>query len=518
MISKRFLPLSQDSILSNLIQCILSAFLLVLSFPPTDYWVFAWFALVPFFNVLDQKRRGQAFGYGYFLGILFFAGTLYWFIHVTLAGAILLILYLAVYFGLAASGYMWVQRWKPITQMIVFPSFWVTLEYIRGHLLSGFSWVSLGLSQYKNLAFIQIADVTGMLGISFILVMGNVFLKEILDIRIKTGNWSMSQKIRFPAIVYLSLLVMIFGYGELRLRENTALPQVRVAVVQANIAQELKWNRNFWPFILEKYVSLTEEAALKKPDMIVWPETSFPGFLWEAPQLFEGLKEKVKQLNIPLLLGLVTKEGNNYYNSAVLISSQGHVVKRYDKLHLVPFGEYVPLRRFFPFFSNIVPIEDFTAGHEYTLFPIFSQSEPNQKDNYISVLICFEDTVEELSRGFVGQGSHALVNITNDAWFQDTNAPYLHLQASVFRTIENRRSLIRAANTGVSCFIDPLGNIYGYVENHVHKRTYVAGSSIYHVKLNSQRTFYTKYGDVFTYLCFGCILWMIIQQKKMRET
>jgi apolipoprotein N-acyltransferase len=296
---------------------------------------------------------------------------------------------------------------------------------------------------------------------------------------------------------------------------------VRVAVVQANIPQELKWERSSWPSIMEKYLALTKEVVLEKPELIIWPETAFPGFLWEDPVLFEELKQFVAHHGIPLLLGVVTQEEESYYNSALLISERGEVIQQYNKLHLVPFGEYIPWRQFFPFLSQIVPIADFSSGREYTLFPIPKKNnqardkEPGEK-KFFSVVICFEDTVARLVRGFARQGSSLLVNITNDAWFQDTKAPFMHLAASLLRSIEMRKSLIRAANTGVSCFIDPHGRILKCVHNEHNKKTYVAGYAIQEVPLNLEKTFYTKFGDIFTYLCFGCILGGIILEKQVR--
>jgi apolipoprotein N-acyltransferase len=193
----------------------------------------------------------------------------------------------------------------------------------------------------------------------------------------------------------------------------------------------------------------------------------------------------------------------------------GRPDQQYDKIHLVPFGEYVPLRGLFPFLSDLVPIGDFTPGKEYTLFSIdFKEGTGSLKQGLFGVLICFEDTLSYISRRFTQEGAQFLVNITNDAWFLDTPAPFMHLQASVFRAIENRRSLIRSANTGVSSFVDPSGRIYRYLQDTHGKKTFVEGYAREEVLLSQEKTFYTKFGDVFAYLCFGCILWGIFKVKK----
>ncbi len=496
---------------------ICSFFLLWLSFPLVDLWIFAWFSLVPFLCVLDGKKRIAAFAFGYGLGLLFFTATLYWLIHVTFVGMILVILYLALYFGFFALGYRFFSA-RPLAEKLLFiPSLWVALEFIRAHFLSGFGWVLLGHSQYKNLMMIQIADLTGVAGVSFMVMMVNVLLKEWVDV-LRHNHPELKKKIILPTVFVMALLFIIGGYGVYHLKRRPILPTLKVAVVQGNIPLEVRGTKSLWPSILEQYLQQTTTALAVKPDLIIWPETAFPGFLWEAPSLFEDLKRFVAQERVPLLLGAATQENGHYYNSALLISptprhggaglptGQAGVVKQYNKLHLVPFGEYIPLRSVLPFLENIVPIDDFTAGTEYTLFPIALSSQVKIPNPRLAVLICFEDTIPGLSRGFTQRGASLLVNMTNDAWFQDTAAPFFHLQASVFRTIENRRSLIRCANTGVSGFIDPQGRVIRYLENSEGRKTTLAGHASANVAISDETTPYTKLGDVFTYLCFGCIL------------
>ncbi len=185
-----------------------------------------------------------------------------------------------------------------------------------------------------------------------------------------------------------------------------------------------------------------------------------PGVIGEEPELLARIKRLAIDVKTPILIGAVTSKSINYYNSAILISAEGKVLKQYDKLHLVPFGEYVPLEKHFPFLRNIigVPIGDFTAGSEHTVFKLSAIS--HQPSANFAVMICFEDILPELSRRFVKNGAQFLINITNDAWFMESSAPYQHTAASAFRAIENRVPVVRAANTGVSCFIDQNGRIY----------------------------------------------------------
>lgn len=499
--------------------CGLSSALLVVSFPKTDFSFLGWMALIPLMSALDAKTFRQAFGLSYLSGILFFGGTLFWVIHVTALGAVLLVLYLALYFGVFGLGYRFFSGQKFLVRLSVLPSLWTVLEFIRAHFLTGFGWASLGHSQYKNLAMIQIADLAGVYGVSFLMVMVNVCLKEILPVVFLRRRFCREIFLGMIIVVFACFSVLAYGISRLRSFEKTASPVsetsrgnqgVTIAVVQANTPQEMKWEEPAWPVIMEQYLRLTKEAAGQKPDLIIWPETSYPGILWEDEDLFGRLRDFIRRLGVPLLLGSVVKEGEDYYNSAILLSGSGEIVQQYRKVHLVPFGEYIPLRRFLPFLSQIVPIADFASGREYTVFPVDPEKTVMKAQGHFSVLICFEDTVAELSRAFVRHGAQLLVNITNDAWFEDTKAPFLHLQSSVFRTIENRRSLVRAANTGVSCFVAPSGRITGGVEDENRKKTYVRGFAVETMTLNDQETFYTKFGDVFAFVCLGYILGMFI--------
>ena len=524
------------------VYCLLSAFLLILSFPLIEFSFLSWIALIPFFLALDGRRVWAGFGIGYALGLLFFCGTLFWFIHVTLPGAIFLNAYLAVYFAVFGFGYCWFSKRSMTFKLFLYPSLWTALEYLRGHLMTGFGWVCLGQSQYKNLLMIQIADITGMLGISFLIVMVNVLLKEWVVCWLKKIREFRGELIRLTFLVAAVLFVTL-GYGFLRLKQIPLSSGGRIAIVQGNIPQSEKWQRSHWPHIMERHLTLTRQAASLKPDLIIWPETAFPGFIWEAPELFENLKEVVDGIQIPLLLGIVTQVNEKYFNSVFLLSKEGQVVQEHNKLHLVPFGEYVPLRKVFPFLADIVPIGDFSSGERYTIFEVAARHSEERSDEesnpeeilrfaqndekrnserrkkiFFAVLICFEDTVPELSRKFTENGADFLVNITNDAWFKDTPAPFMHLQAAAFRAVENRRSLIRAANTGVSCFIDPLGRISKPLQDDQKKMTFVDGFTAAEVHLTRTKTFYTKFGDIFTYLCFGCILWGIGKQINNKIT
>jgi apolipoprotein N-acyltransferase len=291
------------------------------------------------------------------------------------------------------------------------------------------------------------------------------------------GTEDRGQKYFIADMLFVVLsVIFVLGYGFFKLNLNPdpcTLNPVKISLIQGDIPQHQKWDENFRASILERYETLTKAAAKDEPDLIIWPETSAPGVIGEEPELLTGILDLAKEVKRPLLIGVVTSRDAHYYNSAILISPDSETLQQYDKLHLVPFGEYVPLERRFPFLRNLigVPIGDFTSGKEYTIFksqvtPRLRSGQASQKSQVrFSTLICFEDTIPEMSRKFVKNGAQFLVNITNDAWFMESSAPYQHAAASVFRAVENRVPVVRVANTGLSCFIDHYGRIYDKVSD-----------------------------------------------------
>lgn len=493
--------------INPILLCFLSALLLAIPFNNGKFWIFSWVGFVPVFLALNNRSLKETFFLFFITGIIFWWGTIYWLVHVTLAGTIVLVLYLALYFAIFGLIIRPCTKYSTPYALIFIPSVWVLLEYIRGYLLTGFPWALLGYSQYRNLAVIQIADITGVWGVSFLLVLANTAIVEII--------WSIRRKLWVRLRVVVILLVLFIAltlcYGYYKIywspgHQVTRSP-VRISVIQGNIPQELKWDPQVASEILEKYFVLTKQASLDKADLIVWPEAALPVIPQENPQLFEEVRYFTKDTGIPLLLGAVTADEKFYYNSALLISGWGEALAKYNKIHLVPFGEYIPLRNLLPFLETIVPIGDVEHGKEYTVFKI-----QNQK---FSVLICFEDVFPELSRRFVKQGADFLVNITNDGWYKETPAAYQHLQASVLRAVENRVFIVRAANTGVSAFIDPSGGIIATVSNNAGKEIFVEGYKTAEIDvLKRPLSFYTRFGDAFILACLFFVIYGIMTRKR----
>jgi len=505
-----FIVHSSKLIVKELSLCFLSAALLIFSFPRFNFWLFAWFGFVPLFFALENKSKAKSFLLSYLTGFIFWIGIIYWLVHVTLVGLIILVLYLALYFGFFGLVIKNYELRTTNSELLFIPSVWVLLEYLRSHLFTGFPWALLGYSQYLNLPFIQIADITGAWGVSFLVMLVNVSVYSVA----RRSSLETGGKYKYVLPILCIIFTLIYGYYKIYNSQLTNYnSRIKISVIQGNISQELKWNKSSRDFIMDRYFSISNEALRDKPELIIWPEAALPVVLEEEAPYYERVKDFVKEAKAPLLFGAVTLRENIYYNSALLIFAGSELLARYDKLHLVPFGEYIPLRKTLSFLETVVPIGDFSSGKEYTVFtlPTTYHLVPTK----FSVLICFEDLFPDLSREFVKRGAGFLINITNDAWFKKTSSPYQHLCASVFRAVENRVFLVRAANTGVSGFIAPTGKIVSLVGDKFGNNIFISGYRSQEIALSKRSySFYTRYGNIFVTACLLFVLGGIITFKK----
>ncbi len=493
-----------------------SAVLLVLSYPPFDFGWLAWGAFLPWlFSLRACPTPGQAFLQSCWIGLIFFTGTIWWVGHVTVVGTVLLVAYLALYFGawgwltqrlLAISDKRLANRYWLFAALFGLPAAWCLLEYLRSVFLSGFGWNLLGHTQWNWIRLIQIADITGVYGVSFLVVLTNVALCLAFSLR------SAAQRKAILGIAGLCLIAPL-AYGSLCLRQNrpplfsrSFAPSsilFRVAAVQGNIPQTQKWDEAFAEAIWKRYEQLSAHAADEKPDLIVWPETAVPGYLMDT-EAAGRLPDIVRAIQVPLLAGVPVFERGKAFNSAVLFSTLGGPAQRYDKVHLVPFGEFIPLRPLFGWLENIVPIGGFSSGHRFTVF----------RDGFpsFSVLVCFEDLFPGLCRRFAQKGAQCLFVLTNDAWFGRSAASLQHLQASVFRAVENRVWVGRAANTGWTGFIDPYGKRLpppGQIPR------FKPGVAIGNLQISPWPTSpYTRWGDWFVFLCAGVAGFAFFPRKR----
>jgi len=476
-----------------------SGVLLALSFPKAGWSFLAWIAFVPLFLACGGKGARKAGKLGFVTGMVSFGGIIYWInIVVTTYGKLplpvsiclylVLVTYLAAFFGVV---FFLMRRGeeKGIPAVISFPFLWVGLEYVRSFLLSGFPWASLGYSQYRLLPLIQVTDITGVYGISFLIALANVvgylFLK----------GFSKKEESGYPfqsAAAFLLLLVFVLGYGFYGLRRTAIGAPLKVSLIQGNIDQGIKWDPAFLEATLTIYERLTRQAAAGGVDLVVWPESAAPFFFQEGGQPSSRVTDLAGQVKSPIVFGSPAYEDGSgrrrFFNSAYLVSPTGAILGRSDKMHLVPFGEYVPLAKLLPFVHKlVVGVGDFSPGDAVT--PIETGK------GKIGVLVCFEGIFPELSRSYVRSGARVLVNITNDAWYGRSSAPYQHLSMAVFRAVENRVPLLRAANTGITAIIDENGRITQ--RTGLFEEAFLNGE----VRAGTAGTIYTRFGDVFAILC-----------------
>lgn len=480
---------------------VVSGLLLALSFPKTGFAVLSWVALVPLLLACGQKSAKKAARLGFACGLACYATILYWInIAVTTYGHlpmavsitvfIILIAYMAAYFAVLCF-LMRLGEEKGIPAVLSLPFLWVSLEFARSFFLTGFPWASLGYSQYRILPLIQIADLTGVYGVSFLVVLGNMVVYLVLRGFVTSRGGKGEYPLR-SGIVFLALMIVAFAYGYLRLSHSVPGETIRVALIQGNIDQSIKWDPAFRDATITIYDRLSRQAAAGGVDLVVWPESAAPFFFQEGGEPSSRIMALATGTKSPVLFGSPAYEDvdgvRKLYNSAFLLSAEGKLLGRSDKVHLVPFGEYVPLARALPFVRKLVEgVGDFSPGERLEAL--------DTGRGKIGVLVCFEGIFPELSRGYARAGAQVLVNITNDAWYGRSSAPYQHLSMASFRAVENRMPLIRAANTGITAIIDCNGHITG--ETALFKEAFVVDR----VRLGTSATFYTRFGDVFAVLC-----------------
>jgi apolipoprotein N-acyltransferase len=491
---------------------ILSGLLLTAAFPKPSFDWLAWGALLPFLWALNGTAPKEAFRRGFIFGIAHFSSLLYWLVptmvlygHLpTLLSVGILFLFASilslVFVAPMSCGFIAVGR-TPLQALLFFPVMWVGSEYLRTFLFTGFPWGLLGASQIPRLQLIQLSDIVGVYGLSALVAMANaaLFLGALAIIR---KNWQASPvgaRVAVGGIAAAAgLAALVWGYGGVRLAEidrmvSTA-PTVRVAIIQGNIEQSQKWDPAFQAATIEKYIRLSLSAREREPDLIVWPESAAPFyFLREVPPT-RMLLAGVAAADTYFLIGAPAFEPRgpavDYFNRAYLLGPGGSVLGHYDKAHLVPFGEYVPFKAYLPFLGKIVEhVGDFAAGPTGRVL--------EWRGHRLGVQICYEIIFPRLSRLLVQNGAGLLITITNDAWYGTTAGPYQHFSLAALRAVETRRTLVRAANTGISGFIDPVGRV-------LDPTALMAEAVVTRpVPLLEVESFYARHGDLFAAGCLA---------------
>jgi apolipoprotein N-acyltransferase len=514
---------------------ILSGILLALAFPKFSYGWLAWFALLPLFFVLLQPiTRRAAFLYSLLFGVAFYVLLIYWVVRVMHQFGFLPLplallfhlgfsLYNAAFFGIfgilarkiLTQNYLFLKRFLPtpvqiaLLNSVFVAALWAAVEYCQTHLLGGFPWCLLGYSLVDYLGIMQVTTITGVYGVSFLVCGINVLLAHAL--------YQRKRRLFMGTAIVLGLLLtgdFAFRAGlTARLPEaHPRLPQTSasghdVAILQMNIPQDTDWTRP----VLDAWLSTLEKMLLAShAEIAVMPENPAPFDYPDDRSFTERLETMVNRSGSYLIAGVVMShvdaQGNaGSYNSAATLAPDGHLMAAYDKQHLVPFGEYVPLRKYLSFAGKLTrEVSDFSAGDKYTL----SQFDGNRA----GIFICYEVVFPDLVRRFTAHGAQVLINITNDGWYGDTSAPYQHFEMSRVRAIENRRYLIRAANTGISAIIDPYGRVVEKTK--LNKQVVLRGEFEY----RTDRTFYVRFGDVFAWLCIlvsgGFLIFLLFKRRQ----
>lgn len=477
---------------------VLSGALLTAGFPKLEMHYLAWIALVPLLMAVRGKSSREAFTLGYICGMVHCATTFYWIRYVIyyygglslpLALTVLFILcaYLGVYPALFA---LTAQKWEKRPYLMAFglPAAWVTLEWVKAHAITGFPWANLGYTQTPFFRLIQIADITGVYGVSWLVALGSTAVAACV----------MKPRLRSPLAVFGVLMVCAVSYGSWRLEVIRGLQEQAkpwtVAVAQGNVDQSKKWDPAFQQETLSRYRELSLKAVKGslRPDLVVWPETAAPFLYGVDEKLTAQLNDMIAEIGTPVLFGspAVTSVGGKarLLNRAYLVDMANHQVSAYAKQHLVPFGEYVPYQKVLFFVSRLVQAAgDFAAGNDSSPLRLDGQS--------LGVLVCYEGIFPDLSRKTVKRGATALINITNDAWYGRTSAPYQHLEMARWRAVEFRVPMIRAANTGVSAIFDATGAECGSIP------LGEMDSMVQTVRPFRTLTIYARLGDYFPWLC-----------------
>jgi apolipoprotein N-acyltransferase len=498
---------------------------LVLSFPRFGHPAFGWIALVPLLVALSGWRgaieplRGQpalrAFTCGLLAGWIYFLGTVYWTADVVrtfgglpapvaLFAMAMLALYLALYPAVSALITARMVRATGLRGLLCFPAAWVATEYWRGtYIMGGFPWVPLGNSQVEMLPVAQLASVFGVYGVSALVALVNVLVACALVSTGRTRTAVLAGAVALP--------LACAAWGAWRIADGSLMRKgdaLTVGLVQANIDQATKWSGRFARKIFTTHIAITRDVARRGATLVVWPESSLPFRYNDDATGRAELQRVVRELGVHLLFGsdeLV--DGRTSYNSAFLMAPSGETLAVYRKIHLVPFGEFIPYGGWLAFFPPLVEtlggFAPFAPGTSVVMLPLGKHQA--------STAICYEVTYPELIATAVRQGSRLLTTITNDGWYGTSSAPYQHFEMARMRAIEQGRYLVRAANTGISGIVDPYGRLVA------RSAIFTEAGIVGEVRLLEDRTIYSRIGDVVPYAAIAGSLLALLASMRVKN-
>ena len=495
---------------ADLTLAIVSGVLLFLSFPKFGHPAFGWIALTPLLAALSGATLRRAFLLGLTTGVVSFTGTLYWVTHVMAVYgglqtwvAILINAALIAYLALFPAFFALLTRRIVIgygrAALMSAPIVWVATELGRTYVFSGFPWVLLGYSQATVLPIAQLASVFGVYGVSMLVASVSTALAFSAAgpadrLRQGYGGQEAGHYVRpwLPLVVVFGIVLAVAAWGGRRAAASEwthAGEPIRIGLIQGNVDQAVKWDLARASTIFQDHLRMTRQAIQEGAQLVLWPESSTPFLFEEDLPGAAKVRTLAQQAQVPILFGsdqIERGRPDRYYNSAFLVRADGTTGGVYRKMHLVPFGEYVPLQRLLFFAAPLTEQSGtFSAGLTPELLPV--------NGHRVSVAICYEVVYSDLVRQFVAGGSELLTTITNDAWFGQTSAPVQHFQQASMRAIENGRYLVRSANTGISGIVDPYGRVVA--QTPIFQTAVLVGEARY---LRTS-TFYSRHGDILAY-------------------
>jgi apolipoprotein N-acyltransferase len=489
------------------------------AFPKLNLAYLAWISAAPLVVFVYQCRTAaSAFWGGLLAGVLQQGGLLLWIPAVLIrygglpaaaawVSYVFLICMLAIFPAVACAVTRYFANRLDGTLLLAFPLVWVAMEYSLSYVpFGGFPWLLTGYSQTNFVRLIQIADLTGVYGVSFLVLWFNASIAWMF-LRRKHGRpWV------WPMGVGVLVLAFCLLYGTFAMhRWSSVVADHGVAMIQGNLSSEDDWQSLRWKY-QDGYCRMADRLRPGDAELLLLPEAPSPVIFQQDGQYRESMQGLARRFSLGLIFSNIGYEDTGadhiYFNSAFFMNHEGDLLGRYDKIHLVPFGEYIPSRSIFSFAETISKdVGDFHAGSEYRTVSI--QGEP------INAMICFEAVFPQIARRFVDRGSRLMVNLTNDGWYGRSAAPYQHLLMCRWRALENRRFLLRATNSGISAVIDPLGNIRSSTNLLTEELCLGRFAFI------EESSFYSRHGDWFAGLCaiitLGFFVYCLVSQARDRR-
>jgi apolipoprotein N-acyltransferase len=517
----------------EIVLSLVTGILLGISFPPISASVFLFIALIPYLFVV-QKRNGLAEinRITYLTMFVFGLITIYWVGSWTkeadpflmISGVALLFFNPILFLIPSTLYYLAAKNFGKKTAIFFFPAFWVFYEYIYSVTDLKFPWLSLGNGLVSFNTFIQISDTIGVYGLSLLVLYINVFLYLIIV------DYFELRKIRLLKLVVTITLVLfpiIYGFKKNNEKPNN-FEKIKFGIIQPNLNPWNKWQEGNLDNLLDIYFDLSDKAINQGAKILVWPETALPVYLTMGS--YENELQRIKNFlrirNVFLLTGMPdatiyydkknapeeakplqdTTSVYTSYNSIFLINPNNNVIQKYGKQKLVPFGEKVPFVEYIPFLGDIIKwnvgISSWNTGKDTTVFKL---KLPNIKDTVnIGGIICIESIYSDYVAQFADKGAEILVIVTNDSWYGNSSGPYQHKEYSKLRAVENRKFVVRSANGGISCVIDPSGN--SIVESKMFTREYLVAD----VGISKTKTFYAKHPLIIPFLSVLIVITFIL--------